>query len=106
MLPLFKFTSATKICSSTLFLSTTSYFTNIAFRQVAANTADNYIFKFGVTGTLYDFEIVDMTQVPLTNINCYTCTLAVFEIHAKTFTIASTTHQQLSYLAYNNNYKS
>ena len=32
MLPLFKFTTSTKICSSTLFLSTTSYFSNVNFR--------------------------------------------------------------------------
>jgi hypothetical protein len=42
----------------------------------------------------------------MTAINCYSCTIPVFDIHAKTFTIASATYSQISYAAYNNNFKS
>ena len=66
-------------------LSTTSLFSGVSFYQDASNTNDNYIFRF-LSSASNDYEVmnVDIRNTPLTNVNCYSCSLSVFKIHAKT----------------------
>ena len=55
----------------------------------------------------YIYDIVDLSNVPMKNIDCYECTLPLFFIDTQTFIMNSiTSPYQFGYTAYSNGFPS
>ena len=72
------FSSSYKVCHGDTALGTTSSITDVSFYQDAANTEDNFIYRFLAGTDYYEFDTVDISYGSLYNVQCYSCTIPVY----------------------------
>lgn len=78
--------------SSSLSLAGSS-FSNLGFYDDSTNTGDSLIMTISsASNWVYEYETVDLTDIPIKNINCYKCAQPLFSIHTKTLTLSKNTY--------------